>query len=265
MRDYEVVDANLHAALRFFGEATGLGEVRSLEGATAIYAGLDYGVFNICMLDQDGLSPDKPAPDFATRMKSCATYFAERSGRWSAWLCGDAVPREDPRHIRAVLAEHNLNKITDAPGMMASALKSPRRILPDIECVAVDSQALRESFASVVGVAFDIPTQIAEAVYHPEGAWRGAYQGFVGRVHGRPISVVAIVAAGGALGVYSLATLPQHRQRGYGEALLRAALDHERERTGITQMVLQSTEAGHSLYIRLGFREVTQFSVYLTK
>jgi ribosomal protein S18 acetylase RimI-like enzyme len=52
---------------------------------------------------------------------------------------------------------------------------------------------------------------------------------------------------------------------GYGEALLRAAIALEQERTGIRRLVLQSTEAGYSLYRRLGFREVARFSVYLTK
>jgi ribosomal protein S18 acetylase RimI-like enzyme len=33
----------------------------------------------------------------------------------------------------------------------------------------------------------------------------------------------------------------------------------------VERIVLQSTEAGYSLYKRMGFREVTRFSVYLTK
>jgi ribosomal protein S18 acetylase RimI-like enzyme len=36
-------------------------------------------------------------------------------------------------------------------------------------------------------------------------------------------------------------------------------------RTGIDRIVLQSTEAGYALYRRLGFRDTTRFTVYLTK
>jgi ribosomal protein S18 acetylase RimI-like enzyme len=36
-------------------------------------------------------------------------------------------------------------------------------------------------------------------------------------------------------------------------------------RTGIDRIVLQSTEAGYALYRRLGFRDATRFTVYLTK
>jgi ribosomal protein S18 acetylase RimI-like enzyme len=55
------------------------------------------------------------------------------------------------------------------------------------------------------------------------------------------------------------------RRKGYGEALMRAALDVVRQRTGHDTTILQSTEAGYSLYRRMGFRDVTRFTVYLTK
>jgi ribosomal protein S18 acetylase RimI-like enzyme len=76
---------------------------------------------------------------------------------------------------------------------------------------------------------------------------------------------VAIVAAADALGVYSLGTLPAFRRQGYGEALLRAAVSEVGRRTGLSRVVLQSTEAGYALYLRMGFRDATKFTVYLTK
>jgi ribosomal protein S18 acetylase RimI-like enzyme len=84
-------------------------------------------------------------------------------------------------------------------------------------------------------------------------------------VDGKPVSIAAIVKTAGALGVYSLATYPTHRHQGYGEAMLRAAVTEVQRETGIARMVLQSTEAGYALYHRMGFREVTRYSVYLTK
>ena len=51
MTDFQIVNANLRAAMRFFGYATGAGEIHPLDGALAIYSGLNYGVFNIAMMD----------------------------------------------------------------------------------------------------------------------------------------------------------------------------------------------------------------------
>jgi len=46
---------------------------------------------------------------------------------------------------------------------------------------------------------------------------------------------------------------------------MRAALAEMQRRTGLERIVLQSTEAGYTLYRRMGFRDATRFSVYLTK
>ena len=50
MNDFAVIDENLRTAMRFFGYATGTGEIAPLPGSIAMYSGLEYGVFNIAML-----------------------------------------------------------------------------------------------------------------------------------------------------------------------------------------------------------------------
>ena len=107
---------------------------------------------------------------------------------------------------------------------------------------------------------------IAHAVYQSEPGWMGVYRGFVARAAGQAVAIVAIVASEGALGVYSLGTRPEFRRQGYGEALMRAALDQIRHETGAATapVILQSTQAGYELYRRMGFRDVTRFTVFLT-
>ena len=65
--------------------------------------------------------------------------------------------------------------------------------------------------------------------------------------------------------MYSLGTLPGFRRQGYGEARLRAAVAEYQRRTGLDQLVLQSTEAGYALYRRMGFQDATKFTVYLAR
>ena len=161
--------------------------------------------------------------------------------------------------------DRDLRPISQAPGMLAESLAPPVRPLPKIECLPVADRATRQAFGALTAVSFDIPMKIAKAVYEPERAWFGEYRGFVGFAAGKPVAIVAIVATPQALGVYSLSTLPECRRLGYGEALLRAAVASEQQRTGTQRVVLQSTDAGYSLYRRLGFNEVAKFSVYLTR
>lgn len=255
---YEHVYTNLQEAMRFFGYATGKGEVRALEEATAIFSGLEYGVFNICLLDA-------MPKDVNASVKSCAKYFKTRSRRWSIWICEEALKAESLRQLKAVLAEHDLREISTAPGMVATELMKPRRELPAIQPVRVDSQKLRETFGGLAAVCFDIPIGVSREIYYPERGWAGNYRGYVGMVAGRPVGIVATVRQEETLGIYSLAIQPESRRLGYGEAMLRAVIEQAKTEAPVDRVVLQSSDTAASLYKHMGFQPVTKFSVYLTK
>jgi GNAT superfamily N-acetyltransferase len=262
MEDFLTVDANLRSAMRFFGYATGTGEIASLPGAVAMYSGLDYGVFNIAMLDgrvgPTGLTLEQ-------RLVEMGHFFKHRTPRWSLWLCEDLLDQSLRRRARQTMGDFGLRAISHPPGMIAPLLLPEVGKLPAIELQSVASGPMQKAFTDITSISFEIPFAVAQAVYAQDTAWKGDYLGFVGQAQGRPVSIVAIVPAGGVLGVYSLATHPNFRRQGYGEATLRAAVAEMQKRTGIERVALQSTEAGYALYRRMGFRDVTRFSVYLTK
>lgn len=262
MREFLTVEENLRCAMRFFGEATGRGEVCALERTVAMYSGLEYGVFNISLLTRPATADDGglDAP-----LAEAARYFKQHTKRWSFWLCEDLLDPPTRRKARQICNDFGLRPISYPPGMIAPKLLPPVRALPEIECRAVTDDKTRCAFAEITSSCFEIPPGIATAVYVPEQAWNGAYKGFVGMVDGRPVAIAAMVKAAGALGIYSLATIAAHRHRGYGEALLRAAAAASRTESRDEPMILQSTEAGHALYRRMGFRDVAKFTVYLTR
>jgi GNAT superfamily N-acetyltransferase len=262
MRDYLTVEENLRCAMRFFGEATGTGEVRTLDRTVAMYSGLEYGVFNISLLTRPAGANDS---GLEAALLETAQYFKARTKRWSFWLCEDLLDPATRRKTRQICNDFALRPISYPPGMLAPKLLPPVRPLPKIECRPVADEKTRCAFAEITSICFEIPPDIAKAVYGPEDAWRGAYKGFVALVDGRPVSIAAMVQAAGALGIYSLATLPSHRQQGYGEALLRAAAAASQPKASAQPFILQSTEAGHALYRRMGFRDVARFTVYLTR
>lgn len=252
------VYSNLVEAMRFFGHATPKGEIKTLDQAVAIFSGIEYGVFNICLLDA---MPDDAARSF----DACVEYFKKHSRRWSIWICEEELSPSGLRDLHASLRRHSLREISRAPGMIATELAAPRRELPTVQFVPVDNRKTRETFGSIAAVCFDIPAGVAREVYYGESGWKGSYRGYTGWVAGRPVGIVASVRQGGTLGIYSLGVQPESRRLGYGEALLRAAVEHARTEADFDRIILQSSESGHALYRRMGFREVSKFAVYLTK
>jgi ribosomal protein S18 acetylase RimI-like enzyme len=256
-----IIETNLRTAMRFFGMATPKAEIRELETTVAMYCGLDYGVFNIALLTE----PVRTEAQLAAAIEQTGSYFRELGVRWSFWLCEDLLDARTRRRARTTFASFGQRPILHPPGMMAATLEPPARKLPAVECRPVSDAATRQEFAGITAVTFDIPPGIAQAVYAAELGWKGDYRGFIGYADGRAVSIVAIVAAAGALGVYSLGTRPEFRRKGYGEALMRAALAEVRETGNVdAPVILQSTDAGYALYRRMGFRDVTRFSVFLT-
>jgi GNAT superfamily N-acetyltransferase len=262
MREFLTVEENLRCAMRFFGEATGTGEVRTLDRTVAMYSGLEYGVFNISLLTRAASVHDG---GLDAALTETTLYFKRRTKRWSFWLCEDLIDAATRRKTRQICNDFGLRPISYPPGMMASKLLAPVRPLPTIECRPVADEMTRCAFAEITSICFEIPPGIANAVYGPANAWNGAYKGFVGLVDGRPVAIAAMVLAAGAMGIYSLGTIPMHRHQGYGEALLRAAVAAARPKSSGDPFILQSTEAGHALYRRMGFRDVTKFTVYITR
>jgi ribosomal protein S18 acetylase RimI-like enzyme len=262
MDDFLAIDENLRRAMQFFGRASGSGDVQEVEGGLAIFSGLNYGVFNIGLLTQPVSAREG---ELAARLKELGRFFAPRTLRWSMWLCEDMLDPAVRRRERQIFANFGMRPISEPPGMLARALLPPTRVLPEIEMRQVENAATRADFCEITSTTFEIPYSIARAVYWREQAWNGDYQGFVGYVGAQAAATVAIVPGSGSLGVYSLATMPAFRRRGYGEALLRSAAAEMSRRTGFTRVLLQSTDAGHSLYQRMGFRDATRFTVYLTR
>jgi len=252
---------NLTEALRFFGRARHDAEIHEMPGVAVIYCGLDYAAFNAAVLSRP-ISDD--AAELEQRIHAPAAHFESRNLRWSYWYCDDYIGKPLERRAKALLEHHRMSELTVAPGMIAERLVPATRPLPPIEVKPVSDQTTRSAFAHITSIAFDVPWIVCRDVYGAERAWQGAFRGYVGYSNGVAISTTAVVVSAGVAGVYSVGTLPGQRGRGYAEALMRQVLQQIHSETGIERTVLQSTRSGHHLYTRMGYRPVTNYTVYIT-
>jgi ribosomal protein S18 acetylase RimI-like enzyme len=84
---------------------------------------------------------------------------------------------------------------------------------------------------------------------------------FVGYLDGQPVATVSLLTAGGAAGIYNVATIEAERGRGIGAAMTAAAIRHGAAR-GFTVATLQASTMGRPVYERLGFRFVCDLVPY---
>jgi ribosomal protein S18 acetylase RimI-like enzyme len=259
--EVRAVAENLLEALRFFGQARADAEIRDLPGVSLIFCGLNYAAFNAAL---QARPIEGDAKELGRLIDVSAEHFDARSLRWTYWLCKDFLKQPLRREAPRVFHRHGLRHLTEAPGMYADRLMPATRRLPMLDVRPVGDEATRAAFAEVMSTAFEIPHSVSLSVYGAERAWKGSFHGYVGYSNGRAVTTAAAVITGDVIGLYSVATLPQHRRLGFAEAIMRQVIQQAEQTRGALRTVLQSTSSGFSLYEAMGYRTVTSFNVFIS-
>jgi ribosomal protein S18 acetylase RimI-like enzyme len=255
--NFEAVAENLRESFRIIASSRDAGEVRELPGVSIASAGVAFQMFNAAFLS----GPVLTEADLARCVLLPSLQFNTRGLEWSFWVCEDWLAPKAQRRLRQVFERHGLRRTTGLPGMVTGKILPPAKALPEVEVRRVRNHLTADDFRGIGSVCFHVPIAWFNEVFDQNSVWE-RFAAYVGYVDGEPVSTAATVACGDTIGVYNVATLPDHQRRGYGETVMRQALaEAERERPS-RAVVLQSTEAGLRLYERMGFRTVAHFSVY---
>jgi len=78
----------------------------------------------------------------------------------------------------------------------------------------------------------------------------------------RAVATASTIVHGECLYLALVATVPDARRKGYAQAVVRHSLQRAHETTGLTRTILHATNAGLSVYERLGYRATAQFTLY---
>jgi ribosomal protein S18 acetylase RimI-like enzyme len=255
--NFENVADNLRESFRVIAASRGAGELRELRGVSIASSGVTFNMFNAAFLSSTVASEI----ELAQRIMLPKVHFDQRGLEWAYWVCEDLMEAKARRKSRVTFEKHGLRHSTAMPGMVAERLAPPVRPLPGMEVRRVCGGPVADAFCEIGSTCFHVPLSWFREVFEFDPVWE-RFAAYVGYVDGEPVSTAAVVMGGGAAGVYNVATLPGHQRKGYGETLMREALEDTRRRHGIERVILQSTPAGLHLYERMGFRAVTRVAVY---
>jgi ribosomal protein S18 acetylase RimI-like enzyme len=257
--NFENVADNLRESFRVIAASRTSGEVRELHGVSIASAGVTFQMFNAAFL----AGPVLTEAELGQRVLLPGMHFNARGLEWAYWVCEDWIAPRPRRRLRSVMERMGLRHSVDLPGMIAERIAPPLRKLPCLDVRRVADPATRDAFCAIGSICFHVPLPWFHEVFDNLTVFR-QFAAYVGYVDSEPVSTTALVLGGGAVGVYNVATVPQFQRRGFGEAVMRWALDDFRRRHGIESTILQSTPAGYRLYERMGFRTVTRVGVYST-
>lgn len=258
--EFSAVEANLRETLKFFAHSNDRGAIVESDRNLMVYSGIDYGVFNTVTLK----APVESESDLHDHISEAEAYFRGLGARWSFWICQDLLSPFVARRLRRICESRRLRLLSEPPGMLLNSLQPVRRFPPELLVREVETDQDRLAFSGILSTTFDLPYPICRDVYAAERSWGKGYRGWVAWVNGEPVATTACVVAADVIGIYSVGTMPNWRRHGVAEALMRQVLGQVSTETGIEQSILQSTIDGYRIYQRMGYRRVTQFSIFLT-
>ncbi len=146
-------------------------------------------------------------------------------------------------------------------GMRTARLNEPERPPREIDLREIDGDAAVEPMARINGAAYGMDRESWQQLLLPN-FWRrpvrayGAYEG------GDPVAVGGVATAQNVCYVMWMATLPQARNRGYAEAIIRRAWEDSRQQDGAKVTALHATEMGRPVYGRLGYVAIAEFPAF---
>jgi len=259
--EFQNVEENLRHSFRALAEDRRSGDVREIGGVAIASAGTSFQMFNAAFLS----SPVADAADLERRTLIARVQFESRGLEWSFWVCEDLLPPRLRKQAERIFNRCGLRLAVQLPGMCADRLLPPRRALPELEIRRVDDDATRLAFCDIGCTCFHVPLNWFREIFLRRRLWENGFVGWIGYLDGEPVVTAATVTAAGAVGVYNVATLPAHRRRGHGEAIVRYALDRARRESGCERTILQATDYGLQLYLSMGYRTVTTVNVYASE
>jgi GNAT superfamily N-acetyltransferase len=148
-------------------------------------------------------------------------------------------------------------------GMVTERLASPARPLPEVETHRIDDERGRLALADLNAAAYTVPSDWVRGAVAGESLWHSPLYGYVAYADGHAVSTAFAVPLQGALYVGFVATAVAHRRQGLAELVMRRSLEDATRDTGMTRTALHATADGYPLYIRMGYRPVEEFSLYM--
>ena len=257
----QIVERNLVEFFRHIARVRPGGELAEFDGVWIASAGIQFHMFNAAFLS--GPVTERLA-ELEGRIGEAERRLGREGRRWAFWACEERLAGGLSHNERNLFSRRGLGFAYRHPGMLAERLREPDRAVAGLEIRPVADRESRMTFSHINSVAFRIPFEWCLELYDLDALWGGPFQGWVGYRNGQAVSTAATLVAGGATGLYAVATLPDYRRKGCAEALVRHAVAHVEQPQGAGLSVLQATHEAVPLYRRMGYQTVTHFSVFST-
>ena len=251
----QIVEPSIASLWRIAGEGLALTcrgapgyEARLTPDATLVLSGEPVADFNYALIDE--------GPKAEVRLREFGQVI-QAQGLPVIVILTAAVAKQ----LAPVASELGLQYADQIPLMVYR----PQVTLAQIRNYHVERVESAERLKDATGImacAFALPRESGDRAFGPAMLEGSCTDVFLAHRDGNDVSAVVTTRAGAIVGIWAMATHPDHQRQGAGRALLDYTIAYHGER-GAKLFYLLATEAGKPLYKRIGFETITEGAVWM--
>lgn len=239
---------------RFAGDFRGA-QIEDRDALTIVWAHTPFPFWNVIFISETVHSTEQ----LRAAIVEAATITATKKHPGLISVCSSLLEKASRDQVDDILSTTGYPIAVPVTGMTAKpfplSLTYPASLR--IEQVS-DFQILTELNCGAYGV----PIEAAKPSALSEQFARDAFI-YLGYKDDRPVCTAAVVVRDDVLYLALVATDKNARCKGYGEAIVRHALQKTHEATHLTQAALHASVLGKPVYERIGFQAVADFRWYM--
>ncbi len=193
------------------------------------------------------------------RVQEAAAYMRARTYGGLFVVCLDNLSESAKENLASILARTKFAQAIPMTGMAGDILPIGAPGHAALRFVRIWDDSTIQAFAELKCVSYGVPIEMSLSLVKEHTLWREHAYGFVAYEGDKPVSTATAIINEGCLFLFLVATVPNARRKGFGEAVTRHALHAAHEATSIRRTVLHATEPGYPIYLRLGYHRTVKF------
>jgi GNAT superfamily N-acetyltransferase len=193
------------------------------------------------------------------RVQEAAAYMGARPYGGLFVVCLDKLGGSAKESLGMILARAKFVQAIPMTGMAGDILPMEAPGHSALRFVRISNHSTIQAFAELNCVSYNIPIETSLSLMNEHTLWHEHAYGFVAYEGDKAVATATAIVNEGCLFLFLVATIPEARREGYGEAVVRHALQAAYDSTGIRGTVLHATDPGYPLYLRLGYHPTGKF------
>ncbi|MBW4528222.1 MAG: GNAT family N-acetyltransferase [Phormidium tanganyikae FI6-MK23] len=175
-------------------------------------------------------------------------YAKKRNQPWWIIVSEDSVPEFLSPQLDEVFARQGLVPLLRMAGMATEQLLLSTRHNSKLNCVSVNNLEMRRAVANINAISSNLPPAPFREVLELDRFWQETVFSTLGFVKNQPVSTAITFLINDEFHLGLVATLPDYRNQGYAEAVIRHSLEQATQRYGKKRTALHVTPAGFPVY-----------------